>query len=836
VTWRPGRRTAIAVGVAGGVLGAGAIGAWLGLPSVVRDEAIARIERRTGLRCAIADVDLGFGEVVLRGVELHDDAGALEARLAEVTLDAGLVSLAGGGADAIGEITVRGGDVRFDASRAGAAATLDRLRGSQTAEDGSPPRRVEGTRARELRVVAVRASLADATGELLGARSCDLSVVGGVLEVAAGGVTVGSGSAESLSVESIRIVGSMAERQLERADARSVRVDVGEGSIDGAGVVHRARAVIAALRSQGPRGVAGVGGDRAPTGEPELDRARPVADRGGAIGSPSVTGPTVLVASAGAPAERDEGVLGLLAPEFAARIEGLSVWRRTPEGVREVLTGLEVAIERLDAESLRTRGHASPDGGGRLGWDLRIRPGALAAVGSIELDDVALAAVEPILPDGLPLHRPEDGSIDGELRIESAGDALHAVGRLAVRDVALASPRIAPQPVRNIALGLDFEATFRPIERRLEVARLRLESGGARLDIVGAAEWTAEHYLFEIDATLPPTPCSDALAAIPRDLLQEAAAFVLDGRIGGRLEARIDSRDLDATRLVIRVADGCRFEMVPPSADLSRFQMPFVHRVEEPDGTTFEMETGPGTASWTPIANISPFMLHAVIGHEDGGFFRHAGFSTHSIREALVRNLRAGRYVMGASTISMQLVKNVFLRREKTLARKVQEVLLTWWIESAWSKERILELYLNVIEYGPGVYGLANAARHYFGIEPADLSPAQAAYLASILPNPKLYHSHWQTGALGASWTARVGRFVRLLGERGRYDAVAVEEGLRELEAFRFHRPGEPPPPVRDLRGRAAPLPIDGQTGSVEAAWDEMLDGEVAEPGAAEYE
>lgn len=181
-----------------------------------------------------------------------------------------------------------------------------------------------------------------------------------------------------------------------------------------------------------------------------------------------------------------------------------------------------------------------------------------------------------------------------------------------------------------------------------------------------------------------------------------------------------------------------------------------------------------------------------MLAHEDGGFFRHDGFSKTAIRDSLVRNLEAGRYVRGASTITMQLAKNLFLRREKTLARKVQEVILTWWLESALEKKEILELYLNVIEYGPSIYGIRAASRHYFGHEPDILTPAEAAFLACVLPNPKRFHSAYDRGSLGSRMTNRVRRFLRHMGSRGRISRDALAHGVSELESLRFHRRAAP--------------------------------------------
>ena len=125
---------------------------------------------------------------------------------------------------------------------------------------------------------------------------------------------------------------------------------------------------------------------------------------------------------------------------------------------------------------------------------------------------------------------------------------------------------------------------------------------------------------------------------------------------------------------------------------------------------------------------------------EDGGFFRHHGFNTCAIRTALIANIKAGRFVRGASTITMQLAKNLFLSREKTLSRKLEELILTDYLEQTFTKDEMMELYLNVIEFGPDVYGVTAAADHYFGRTPAELNLAECLFLASLLPQPLRYH------------------------------------------------------------------------------------------------
>jgi membrane peptidoglycan carboxypeptidase len=294
--------------------------------------------------------------------------------------------------------------------------------------------------------------------------------------------------------------------------------------------------------------------------------------------------------------------------------------------------------------------------------------------------------------------------------------------------------------------------------------------------------------------------------SIPEDLLGDMALASWQGKFGGHVRLKLDSRALDDGELVLTTSDHCEFVTVPAMADLRRFRMPFIHSVVEPDGTLFEMETGPGSSAWTFLEDISPFLVHAVLAHEDAGFFSHHGFSPRHIRDALVRNLKEGRYVVGASTITMQLVKNVFLHREKTLARKIQEVLLTWWIERVMEKRDIIELYLNVIEYGPAVYGIRNAAKHYFNRLPSQLSPAEAIYLSTILPNPKRYHLAFERGSVGAGRIDEMRKMLARMRAREWYSPEAVDYGMKELESFHFVPEGTITPP-RQIPGGTAPLP-----------------------------
>ena len=142
---------------------------------------------------------------------------------------------------------------------------------------------------------------------------------------------------------------------------------------------------------------------------------------------------------------------------------------------------------------------------------------------------------------------------------------------------------------------------------------------------------------------------------------------------------------------------------------------------------------------WLPYERISPHLKRALIASEDGKFVMHQGFDWDGIQKAMVKNEKKGKAVAGGSTITQQLAKNLFLSPERSLFRKGEEAVIAVMIETAWSKRRIFEVYLNVIEWGNGIFGAEAAARHYYGISASQLSAEQAARLAAMVPSPRFY-------------------------------------------------------------------------------------------------
>jgi monofunctional biosynthetic peptidoglycan transglycosylase len=140
---------------------------------------------------------------------------------------------------------------------------------------------------------------------------------------------------------------------------------------------------------------------------------------------------------------------------------------------------------------------------------------------------------------------------------------------------------------------------------------------------------------------------------------------------------------------------------------------------------------------WRSLDQISPHLVHAVVLSEDDRFYDHRGFDFEQIRIAIETNWKKKRYAYGGSTITQQLARTLYLTPRKNLLRKAKEAVITFWLERSMSKRRILEVYLNVIEWGPGIYGAEAASQFYFQIAAADINPDEAAALASVLPSPR---------------------------------------------------------------------------------------------------
>ncbi|HVP14365.1 MAG TPA: biosynthetic peptidoglycan transglycosylase, partial [Terriglobales bacterium] len=212
-----------------------------------------------------------------------------------------------------------------------------------------------------------------------------------------------------------------------------------------------------------------------------------------------------------------------------------------------------------------------------------------------------------------------------------------------------------------------------------------------------------------------------------------------DYRLGLDLDlARPDSVRFDADV----IPHGLALDPARSTLDLLELERPFTATIHLRDRVVTR-ELSPANPFFRPLDGIDSILVHAVLANEDGGFYHHRGFNTEAIKLAIAADVRAGAWRRGAGTVTMQLARNLWLGHERTLSRKAQEVVLAWALEHLADipKRRLLEIYLNIVEWGPDVQGAAEAARYYFAQDPAHVGVDEALFLATVLPAP----TRWRT-------------------------------------------------------------------------------------------
>jgi monofunctional biosynthetic peptidoglycan transglycosylase len=297
------------------------------------------------------------------------------------------------------------------------------------------------------------------------------------------------------------------------------------------------------------------------------------------------------------------------------------------------------------------------------------------------------------------------------------------------------------------------------------------ETGGALEAFLGPLGLD-EQPRFDVRLAAPRLRLGRLLAALPDSLMPASWAEELQGTMA--IEATFDGLlherekwDLDwnSDFSQMLLASGSLAQQV------ERLKEPFEHVFPiQADGRVITRTMGPEDPTFVAFDEISRHLINAVVSTEDSGFFRHAGFEEDSIKEAMLENLRDGEG-RGGSTITQQLAKNLFLSGERTFARKLKEAIIAWRLESELPKERILEIYLNIAEWGPGFFGAREAARHYYDRRVSRLRPEQAAFLASLLPSPVRYHGYYHADGLSKKRFRVIQRILHTMHSHGRLNA-----------------------------------------------------------------
>ena len=281
---------------------------------------------------------------------------------------------------------------------------------------------------------------------------------------------------------------------------------------------------------------------------------------------------------------------------------------------------------------------------------------------------------------------------------------------------------------------------------------------------------TEEDTIYKLKINIPKTKAQDFIISLPEGLFTHFQGMEAEGTFDYNLDFEYNKNKPNALVFNSNLRKENLRITKYGEANLNKLNGEFIYRAIINGVLQRPVLVGAANVNYTPLDQISPYLQKCVLTTEDPSFFNHHGFINEAFKQSIVKNIRTKKFSRGASTISMQLIKNVFLTREKTLSRKLEEILLVYILENnrIVSKERMLEVYFNIIEWGPDVYGIGEAAQYYFQKTPADLTFNECLFLARVIPSPKKFMYQFNDeGILKESAMKQVSFLTNLMIRRG---------------------------------------------------------------------
>lgn len=323
--------------------------------------------------------------------------------------------------------------------------------------------------------------------------------------------------------------------------------------------------------------------------------------------------------------------------------------------------------------------------------------------------------------------------------IEMEGSELHIDGFTSIGNLTLNHPKIATKDVVVKQARFDYHLLFGEHFMAIDSSSTMQMNN---IKIHPFTEYNTEKdTVYKLRIAIPKMKAQQFITSLPQGLFSHIEGMVTEGNFDYKLnykfvknkpsqlvfESKLDKENLKITKY--------------GDANLSKLNSEFIYRAIDNGVLQRAIFVGNSNPNFTPLYQISPYLQKCVLTSEDPSFFSHRGFINDAFKQSILKNIRTKKFSRGASTISMQLVKNVFLTREKTFSRKLEEILLVYILENnrIASKQRMLEVYFNVIEWGPNVYGIGEASNFYFNKIPSELTLKECLFLASIVPKPKKF-------------------------------------------------------------------------------------------------
>ena len=330
-------------------------------------------------------------------------------------------------------------------------------------------------------------------------------------------------------------------------------------------------------------------------------------------------------------------------------------------------------------------------------------------------------------------------------KIEMESGELHIDGFSSIANLTLSHPKIASKEVVIKKALFDYRFLFGEHFMAID------SSSTIQMNEVKThpyAEYSTEQdTVYKLKIAIPKMKAQQFITSLPNGLFSHFVGMQTQGNFEYKLDYKFVKHKPKQLVFESKLTKENLRILKYGEANLSKLNSEFTYRAMENGVPQRPILVGPSNPNYTPIDQISPYLQKAVLTCEDPSFFSHRGFINDAFKQSIIKNLKTKKFSRGASTISMQLVKNVFLTREKTLSRKLEEILLVYILENNHisSKQRMLEVYFNVIEWGPNVYGIGEAANFYFSKKPADLTLKECLFLASIVPKPKKFMYEFDT-------------------------------------------------------------------------------------------
>ncbi|MBC7746318.1 MAG: transglycosylase domain-containing protein [Flavobacterium sp.] len=322
-------------------------------------------------------------------------------------------------------------------------------------------------------------------------------------------------------------------------------------------------------------------------------------------------------------------------------------------------------------------------------------------------------------------------------RVTRAGDQFKISGSWRVHNLVVNHPRIASNdiilPQGSIDAEMIFGQNYVAIDSSSVIHIKNIKANPFIKYTLGADK------IYELSLHTNKLNAQDLFNSFPQGLFESMEGMQVSGKLQYDMNFMLNSRHPDKVIFKSGMKQE-NFKVISwGKGNFQKINGPFIYTPYEYGQPMRNIRVGPQNPDYIAINQISPFLKNAVLTAEDPSFYSHNGFVEESIRKSIATNFKEKAFKRGGSTISMQLVKNVYLNRQKTLARKIEEILIVWVIENSHlsSKQRMYEVYLNLIEWGRNVYGIGEASRYYFDKHPSQLDLGESIFLASIVPRPK---------------------------------------------------------------------------------------------------